>query len=59
MAVGVVSVHQFSAVNLSELVPHHLKSVVLGEVNAGKAEPQLISVCLLWQLLKDKELNPF
>lgn len=45
VAVCVITVHQFSGVNLSELVQHHLKSVGFGEVNAGKVKPQLISGC--------------
>lgn len=42
VAVCVITVQQFSDVNLSELVQHHLKRVVYGEVNAGKVELQLI-----------------
>lgn len=57
VAVYVITVHQFSDVNLSELVQHHLKSI--GFVNVGKVEPQLIAVCLFWQLFKGNELNPF
>lgn len=59
VTVCVITVHQFSDVNLPELVQHHLKSLVFGEVNAAKAEPQLIPICLSWQLFKANELNPF
>lgn len=59
VAACVITAHQFSDVHLSELVQDHLKTVGFWEVNAGKVEPQLISICLFWQLFKDNELNPF